>query len=56
MAALREADEVFITSTGNDVTPIVAIDGAPVAYGEPGPLTVAAQQAFRAGQARDLEP
>jgi branched-chain amino acid aminotransferase len=56
MAALFEADAVFITSTGNDVTPIVAVDGRPIGPGQPGPLTAAAAQAWAEGQARGLEP
>ncbi|RMD49806.1 MAG: D-amino-acid transaminase [Alphaproteobacteria bacterium] len=35
----KGADEAFITSATTFVTPVVAIDGAPVGSGAPGPLT-----------------
>jgi branched-subunit amino acid aminotransferase/4-amino-4-deoxychorismate lyase len=37
--ALREADEVLITSTAGGVIPVTSIDGKPVGDGSPGPLT-----------------
>lgn len=37
---LRSADEVFLTSTTKDAWPIVAIDGKPVADGQPGAHTL----------------
>ena len=43
---LAEADEVFITGTTAEVTPVIAIDGRPVAGGKPGPVTRRLQQAF----------
>lgn len=43
---LRDADEVFITGTTVEVTPVVSVDGQPVATGRPGPVTRALQQAF----------
>ncbi|TKT80169.1 aminotransferase class IV [Aquamicrobium sp. LC103] len=39
VAALRSADEVFITSTAGGIMPVTAVDGAPVADGEVGPVT-----------------
>ena len=45
---LAKADEVFITGTTTDVTPIVRIDGKAVAKGKPGPITVKLQGALRA--------
>ena len=39
IAALEEADEVFISSTAGGIMPVTRIDGAPVADGLPGPLT-----------------
>lgn len=36
---VREADEVFITSTAGGVMPIGSVDGAPTGAGAPGPLT-----------------
>ncbi|KRB33088.1 branched-chain amino acid transferase [Mesorhizobium sp. Root695] len=39
IAALREAVEVFITSTAGGIMPVTVIDGAPVADGKVGPIT-----------------
>ncbi|MBT6276527.1 MAG: branched-chain amino acid transferase [Chromatiales bacterium] len=36
---LRDADEIFITSTAGGVMPVRSIDGKPVGDGSPGPLT-----------------
>lgn len=43
---LMKADEVFITSTTNEITPIILIDGKEIGPGIPGPITVKLQQAF----------
>ena len=43
---LRQADEVFITGTSCEVTPIVRIDGRSVANGVPGPVTRRLRDAF----------
>jgi branched-chain amino acid aminotransferase len=56
LAVLETADEVFITSTGNDVTAITEVDGRPVGAGVIGPKTRAAQRAWAEGQARGLNP
>ncbi|MEC0249613.1 D-amino-acid transaminase [Paenibacillus chitinolyticus] len=45
---LASADEVFITSTGSEVMPVVLVDGRPVGDGKPGPVTRRLQQAFEA--------
>ncbi len=37
-AELRNADEVWMTSSTREITPIVQLDGAPVGAGVPGPL------------------
>jgi len=37
-AELRVADEIFLCGTTTDVTPIVTLDGRPVAGGTPGPI------------------
>ena len=47
ISALADADEAFVTGTGCEVMPIATVDGTPVRQC-PGPLTAAAQQAFRA--------
>ncbi|TIT28621.1 MAG: branched-chain amino acid transferase, partial [Mesorhizobium sp.] len=39
VAALKAADEVFITSTAGGIMPVTAIDDAPVADGKVGPIT-----------------
>lgn len=46
LSELKEADEVFLTSTIMEVTPVVRIDGQPVARGMPGACTVDLQEAF----------
>ena len=35
---LREADEVWISSSGKEVLPVTTLDGAPVGTGKPGPV------------------
>jgi D-alanine transaminase len=37
-AELRDADELWMTSSTKEIMPIVKLDGAPVGTGEPGPL------------------
>lgn len=37
--ALLSADEVFITGTTSEITPVVSVDGKPVADGKPGPVS-----------------
>lgn len=46
LAALAGAREVFTTSTGRMILPVVEIDGQPVADGRPGPVTRAVQRAY----------
>lgn len=41
-------DEIFITSTTRDVTPVVSIEGKKIGNGSPGPVTREIQEAFRA--------
>jgi 4-amino-4-deoxychorismate lyase len=48
LARLLAADEVFYSSSLREVTPVVAVDGAPVGSGTPGPAAAALQQALRA--------
>ena len=45
---LPAADELFLTSTTNDVMPVVAVDGRTVGDGAPGPLTRRIADAFAA--------
>lgn len=44
---LGHADELFLTGTSAEVTPVVRLDSRPVGGGEPGPVTRALQRAFR---------
>lgn len=48
LAELRRATELFLCGTANHVTPIVALDGAPVGPGTPGPLTAKLRDALDA--------
>lgn len=49
----KNAREAFVTGAGSLVTPVVAIDGAPVADGKPGPVTAALAQAFIESRTRE---
>jgi branched-chain amino acid aminotransferase len=53
--SLYTADEVFLTGTAAEVTPVRAIDGRPVGPGEPGPITRKVQDLFSAAVAGKLE-
>ncbi|WP_448060075.1 aminotransferase class IV [Cellulomonas hominis] len=53
---LFSADEVFVTSTGRDVQPVVAVDDHAVGDGTPGPLTQAAAKVFDAKQVERADP
>jgi branched-chain amino acid aminotransferase len=44
--SLYTADEVFLTGTAAEVTPVREIDGRVVGGGEPGPVTRKAQDLF----------
>ena len=43
---VREADEVFITSTAGGIIPVTTVDGGPVGDGAPGPLTLRLRDAY----------
>ena len=43
---LLAADEVFFCGTGQEIVPVVAIDGLPVGSGRVGPVTAALQQRY----------
>jgi branched-chain amino acid aminotransferase len=45
-AALRNADEAFLTSTAGGVMPVTVIDGTPLASGVPGPVTLRLRQRY----------
>ncbi|MBS0430931.1 MAG: branched-chain amino acid transaminase [Proteobacteria bacterium] len=44
--ALYSADEVFMTGTAAEITPVRSVDRKPVGDGKPGPVTHALQKAF----------
>lgn len=44
---LRQADEVFITSTTREILPVTRVDDCAVNSGEPGPVTLTLAAAFR---------
>jgi branched-chain amino acid aminotransferase len=54
MAAFRQAEEVFLTSTGRDVQPVHLVDDRHLTT--PGPLTKAAAEAFAALVATSADP
>jgi branched-chain amino acid aminotransferase len=54
MAAFRDADEIFLTSTGRDVQPVHDVDGR--RYPVDGPLTAAAAEGFQALAASSDDP
>jgi len=55
LSALREADEIFLTSTTREVQPVSHVDDRAVPS-VPGVLTTTLAAAFEALVARDLDP
>jgi branched-chain amino acid aminotransferase len=45
--SLREADEVFLTSTGMEVLPVTRVDGRPVGSGHPGAITLSLRKRYQ---------
>lgn len=45
-AELYNMDEVFITGTAGEITPVIEIDNIPIGNGKPGPITRKLQRAF----------
>ena len=45
---LYEFDEIFLTSSSRDVTPVVSVEGQKIGKGTPGPVTRDFQAAFKA--------
>lgn len=43
---LYDADEIFFTGTGVQVSPVTRVDGRPIGSGAPGPLTMDLQQRY----------
>ncbi len=57
--SLYTADEIFLTGTAAEVTPVREVDGRPVGLGEPGPVTRQAQGLYAdvvAGKLSDYRP
>ncbi|TKI55992.1 D-amino-acid transaminase [Brevibacillus antibioticus] len=46
MAFLKQADEVFLTSTTAEIMPLISVDGVAVGNGQPGPVVVTLQDLF----------
>jgi branched-chain amino acid aminotransferase len=46
VASLREADEVFITSTAGGIMPVTSLDGEAVGDGGPGPVSQRLRQLY----------
>ncbi|MEO1092605.1 MAG: aminotransferase class IV [Pseudomonadota bacterium] len=44
--ALRQADEVFVTSTAGGVMPVTRVDGQPIGNGRPGPVTARIEASY----------
>lgn len=44
--ALYTSDEIFMTGTAAEITPVRSVDRKPVGAGKPGPMTLALQKAF----------
>lgn len=54
LEALRGAREVFTTSAGALIAPVISIDGEPVGDGVPGPVTRQVQRAYYTAMGADL--
>ncbi|MCC7007286.1 MAG: aminotransferase class IV [Acidobacteria bacterium] len=52
---VARADELFLTGTTREITPVARVDGTPVASGRPGRITLALLERFRA-RVRELAP
>ncbi|RBM24087.1 aminotransferase class IV [Streptomyces sp. PT12] len=55
LGALREADEIFLTSTARDVQAVRRVDDRELP-GAPGPVTAEALRVFRERSAADIDP
>jgi len=52
-AALRDADEVLVSSATKEILPVVTLDGAAVGNGKPGPVYAALYEAYQRAKARE---
>ncbi|BAH43279.1 MULTISPECIES: D-amino-acid transaminase [Brevibacillus] len=46
IAFLKQADEVFLTSTTAEIMPLISVDGVAVGNGQPGPVVLTLQDLF----------
>ncbi|GED56089.1 D-amino-acid transaminase [Brevibacillus formosus] len=46
IAFLKQADEVFLTSTTAEIMPLISVDGVDVGNGQPGPVALTLQDLF----------
>ncbi|MCE0449091.1 D-amino-acid transaminase [Brevibacillus sp. AF8] len=46
IAFLKQADEVFLTSTTAEIMPLISVDGVAVGNGQPGPVALTLQDLF----------
>ena len=54
--SIYTAEEMFLTGTAAEVTPIREVDGRPIGPGEPGPVTRKAQDLFSQAVMGKLDP
>ncbi|WP_322043841.1 D-amino acid aminotransferase [Paraburkholderia sp. J67] len=52
-AALRDADEVLVSSATKEILPVVTLDGAAVGNGKPGPVYAALYEAYQRAKAHE---
>jgi branched-chain amino acid aminotransferase len=43
---LYDADEIFLTGTGVQISPVTKVDGRPIGTGQPGPITMELQRRY----------
>ncbi len=53
--AMYVAEEMFLTGTAAEVTPVVAVDDRQIGNGVPGPITKRAQDLFRSAVTGELD-
>lgn len=44
---LLVADEIFLTGTAAEITPVLEVDGKPVGDGKPGPITMRLKEIYQ---------
>ena len=53
--ALYVADEVFMTGTAAEITPVSQVDRLPVGKGQPGPITKLVQEVYSKGVRGEID-